>query len=114
MLIGIVVKNGIIMVDYTNLLVDRGYTLKQAVVSAGRSRLRPVIMTSLTMILAMIPMIFVSGSGSEMWRPMAIAIFGGLTLSTLVTLVLIPTIYTIFGVGKIKRERKAVLKSSNN
>ena len=114
MLIGIVVKNGIILVDYTNLLVDRGYTLKQAVVSAGRSRLRPVLMTSLTMILAMIPMITAKGSGSEMWKPMAIAIFGGLTFSTLVTLVLIPTIYTIFGVGKIKRKKRAMLKSSNN
>lgn len=114
MLIGIVVKNGIILVDYTNLLVDRGYSLKNAVVSAGRSRLRPVLMTSLTMILAMLPMIFTSGSGSEIWRPMAIAIFGGLTVSTLVTLVLIPTIYTIFGVGKIKKARKAALKNSKN
>jgi multidrug efflux pump subunit AcrB len=113
MLVGIAVKNGIIMVDYTNLLVDRNYTLKQAVVAAGRSRLRPVLMTSLTMILAMIPMITVTGSGSEMWRPMAVAIFGGLTFSTLVTLILIPTIYTIFGVGKINRARKAMLKSSN-
>ena len=72
MLIGIVVKNGIILVDYTNLLVDRGYSLKEAVVSAGRSRLRPVLMTSLTMILAMIPMIVTSGSGSEMWKPMVL------------------------------------------
>ena len=106
MLIGIVVKNGIILVDYTNLMVDRGYSLKKAVVMAGRSRLRPVLMTSLTMILAMIPMIVSSGSGAEMWRPMAIAIFGGLTFSTLITLVLIPAIYTIFGVGKIKKECK--------
>jgi len=110
MLIGIVVKNGIILVDYTNLLVDRGYTLKEAVISAGRSRLRPVLMTSLTMILAMIPMIATTGSGSEMWKPMAIAIFGGLTFSTMVTLVLIPTIYTIFGVGKIKRANKKLVK----
>ena len=114
MLIGIVVKNGIILVDYTNLLVDRGYSLKKAVVAAGRSRLRPVLMTSLTMILAMLPMIFSRGSGSETWRPMAIAIFGGLTVSTLVTLILIPTIYTIFGVGKMKKERKALIKFQNN
>lgn len=114
MLIGIVVKNGIILVDYTNLLVDRGFTLRQAVISAGRSRLRPVLMTSLTMILAMIPMITTTGSGSEMWKPMAIAIFGGLTFSTLVTLVLIPTIYTIFGVGKMKRARRASEKIQNN
>ena len=113
MLIGIVVKNGIILVDYTNLLINRGYSLRQAVIYAGRSRLRPVLMTSLTMILAMIPMIASKGSGSEMWRPMGIAIFGGLTFSTMVTLVLIPTIYTIFGVGKIKKERKALLKLQN-
>ena len=114
MLIGIVVKNGIILVDYTNLLVDRGFTLRQAVISAGRSRLRPVLMTSLTMILAMIPMITTTGSGSEMWKPMAIAIFGGLTFSTLVTLVLIPTIYTIFGVGKMKRARRTSEKLQNS
>jgi hydrophobe/amphiphile efflux-1 (HAE1) family protein len=114
MLIGIVVKNGIILVDYTNLLVDRGYSLKQATISAGRSRLRPVLMTSLTMILAMIPMIVTTGSGSEMWRPMAIAIFGGLTFSTVVTLILIPTIYAIFGVGKIKRERRTNKKIQTN
>jgi hydrophobic/amphiphilic exporter-1 (mainly G- bacteria), HAE1 family len=112
MLIGIVVKNGIILVDYTNLLVNRGYPLKKAAVAAGRSRLRPVLMTSLTMILAMIPMIATTGSGSEMWKPMAIAIFGGLTFSTLVTLILVPSIYTIFGVGKMKRERKEEAKIS--
>lgn len=106
MLIGIVVKNGILLVDFTNLLRDRGLSLKQAVVKAGRSRLRPVLMTSLTVILAMIPMIFGAGEGSEMWRPMAIAIFSGLTFSTLITLVLIPAIYTLFGVGRMKRERK--------
>jgi len=109
MLIGIVVKNGIILVDYTNLLADRGYSLREAVVAAGRSRLRPVLMTSLTMILAMIPMILSTGSGSEMWKPMAMAIFGGLTFSTLITLILVPTIYTIFGIGKMKRAKKAEL-----
>ncbi|MDD4604363.1 MAG: efflux RND transporter permease subunit [Bacteroidales bacterium] len=113
MLIGIVVKNGIILVDYTNLQVDRGLSLKNAVITAGRSRIRPVLMTSLTMILAMIPMIAATGSGSEMWKPMAIAILCGLTFSTLVTLVLIPTIYTIFGVGKIKRARKRQIKLLN-
>jgi multidrug efflux pump subunit AcrB len=114
MLIGIVVKNGIVLVDYTNLLVDKGYSLKKAIVAGGRSRLRPVLMTSLTTILAMLPMIVLKGSGSEMWRPMGVAVFGGLTFSTLVTLVLIPTIYTIFGVRKIKKVRKTALKASNN
>jgi len=106
MLVGIVVKNGIVLVDYINLLVDKGYSLKQAVVAGGRSRLRPVLMTSLTTILAMLPMIVLTGSGSEMWRPMGIAVFGGLAFSTVVTLVLVPTIYTIFGLGKIKRPKK--------
>ncbi|MBI9068444.1 MAG: efflux RND transporter permease subunit [Salinivirgaceae bacterium] len=114
MLIGIVVKNGIVLVDYTNLLVDKGYSLKQAVVAGGRSRLRPVLMTSLTTILAMLPMIVLTGSGSEMWRPMGVAVFGGLTFSTVVTLVLIPTIYTIFGVSKIKKTRKGFSKISTN
>jgi len=113
MLIGIVVKNGIILVDYTNLLASRGYQLKEAVIAAGRSRLRPVLMTSLTMILAMIPMIVSTGSGSEMWKPMAIAIFGGLTFSTLVTLILVPTIYTIFGIGKMKRMKRDELTLAN-
>jgi len=112
MLIGIVVKNGIILVDFTNLLRDRGLSLKEAVVKAGRSRLRPVLMTSATMVLAMIPMIISTGEGSEMWRPMALAILGGLTFSTLVTLVLVPSIYTMFGVGRMKRERSKSVKSN--
>ncbi len=114
MLIGIVVKNGILLVDFTNLLRDRGYSLKQAVVKAGRSRLRPVLMTSLTVILAMIPMIFNPGEGAEMWKPMAIAIFSGLTFSTLVTLVLIPAIYTMFGIGRMKKDRKELVQGTQN
>lgn len=114
MLIGIVVKNGIVLVDFTNLLIDRGYSLKQAVVAGGRSRLRPVLMTSITTILAMLPMIVLKGSGSEIWRPMGVAILGGLTFSTVVTLVLIPAIYTIFGVGQIKRKKKAIERTEKN
>ena len=114
MLIGIVVKNGIVLVDYINLLVDKGYPLKKAVVAGGRSRLRPVLMTSITTILAMLPMIVLKGSGSEMWRPMGVAIFGGLIFSTVITLVLIPAIYTIFGVGQIKRKKKAIEKTKLN
>jgi len=114
MLIGIVVKNGIVLVDYTNLLIAKGYSLKEAVVAGGRSRLRPVLMTSITTILAMLPMILLTGSGSEMWRPMGVAIFGGLTFSTVITLVLIPAIYTIFGVGQIKRKKKEIEKTKLN
>ena len=114
MLVGIVVKNGIVLVDYINLLVNKGYSLKEAVVSGGRSRLRPVLMTSLTTILAMLPMIVLTGSGSEMWRPMGITVFGGLIFSTVITLVLIPTIYTVFGVGKIKHQKKAIERTNKN
>ena len=106
MLVGIVVKNGIILVDYTNLLRDRGVFLKSAVVQGGRLRLRPVLMTSLTMILAMIPLVLSKGEGSEIWRPMGISLMGGLTFSTLITLIVIPVKYTIFGAARMKRERK--------
>ena len=106
MLVGIVVKNGIILVDYINLLRDRGVSLKKAVVQGGRLRLRPVLMTSLTMILAMIPLVLSRGEGSEIWRPMGISLMGGLTFSTLITLIVIPVIYTIFGAARMKRERK--------
>jgi len=114
MLIGIVVKNGIVLVDYINLLIAKGYSLKEAVVAGGRSRLRPVLMTSITTILAMLPMIVLKGSGSEMWRPMGVAIFGGLIFSTVITLVLIPAIYTIFGAGQIKRKKKAIERTKLN
>jgi HAE1 family hydrophobic/amphiphilic exporter-1 len=114
MLVGIVVKNGIVLVDYINLLVAKGYTLKEAVVAGGRSRLRPVLMTSLTTILAMLPMILLTGSGSEMWRPMGITVFGGLIFSTVITLILIPTIYTVFGVGKIKRQKRSIARTQKN
>ena len=113
MLIGIVVKNGIVLVDFTNLLRDRGMAVKQAVVQGGKSRLRPVLMTALTTLLAMVPLAISTGEGSTTWRPMAIAIIGGLLFSTLITLVLIPTIYSIFGAARVKRAQKALLKKTN-
>ncbi len=96
MLIGIVVKNAIVLVDYINLMRDRGLELYEAVALSGRSRLRPVLMTSLTTILAMLPLAMSSGEGSEIWSPMGIAVIGGLVFSTLVTLVLVPVVYVIF------------------
>jgi len=110
MLIGIVVKNGIVLVDFTNLMHDRGMPLKEAVVKAGRSRLRPILMTTLTTLLAMVPLAIPGGEGSETWQPMGIAIIGGLLFSTLITLILIPTIYAIFGAVREKKERKRKLK----
>ena len=93
MLIGIVVKNAIVLVDYINLMLARGLELKDAIVESGKSRLRPVLMTSLTTILAMLPLAMSTGSGSEIWSPMGIAVIGGLIFSTIVTLVLVPVIY---------------------
>ncbi len=104
MLVGIVVKNGIVMVDFTNLLCERGMKVMEAVEAAGKSRLRPVLMTSLTTIFGMIPMAIGTGNGSEMWQPMGIAIVGGLTFSTLLTLLVIPTIYASF---QVRAEKKA-------
>lgn len=93
MLLGIVVRNGIILVDYTNLLLQRDLPLEEAVTRAGQSRLRPVLMTSLVAILGMIPMAASSGMGSEMWSPLGITLIGGLTVSLLITLILVPVIY---------------------
>ncbi len=96
MLIGIVVKNAIVLVDFINLMRDRGNELYHAIEISGRSRLRPVIMTSATTILGMLPLAMSSGSGSELWSPMGIAVIGGLIFSTLVTLVIVPVVYAVF------------------
>jgi len=100
MLVGIAVKNGIILVDYTNLLLKKGLSLHEAVCEAGRSRLRPVLMTSFTAIFAMIPMAVTRGMGREMFAPMGITIIGGLLFSTLITLILVPVLYVIFNRNK--------------
>ncbi|HSF14313.1 MAG TPA: efflux RND transporter permease subunit [Vicinamibacteria bacterium] len=95
MLAGIVVNNAIVLVDYTNLLRRRdGLPLRQAVELAGRRRLRPILMTTLTTVLAMIPMALGIGEGAEVQAPMARVVIGGLSVSTLITLILIPTLYT--------------------
>ncbi len=106
MLVGIVVKNGIVMVDFTNLLRERGLSVSQAVIAAGKSRLRPVLMTTLTTILGMVPLAVGSGEGSAIWKPMGIAIIGGLTFSTILTLVVVPIVYTIFGAAGLRKRRK--------
>lgn len=105
-LVGIVVKNSIVLIDFTNLLVARGRSITQAVKEAGRSRLRPVLMTTLTTLLAMIPLAFSNAEGSEIWAPMGMAVIGGLSVSTLITLVFVPVVYALFGSRKIKKERK--------
>ncbi len=96
MLMGIVVNNAIVLVDYTNIMRKRGMRLEEAVLISGRRRLRPVLMTALTTIFGMLPLALMRSSGSEVWRPLGIAMVGGLLVSTMVTLVLVPTLYTIF------------------
>ncbi len=101
MLSGIIVNNGIVMVDYTNQLRDEGMGKREALIHAGKTRLRPVLMTALTTILALCTMVFSNDMGSEMGKPMAIVTIGGLVYGTLLTLIVIPCIYDIFS-----REKK--------
>ena len=108
MLIGIVVKNGIVLIDYTMLLRERGLGLIPATVRAARSRLRPILMTTLTTILGMVPLAVSQGVGAEMWRPMGIAVIGGLTISTMMTLIYTPVMYCVFGGVGINRRRKSI------
>lgn len=96
MLIGIVVNNAIVLVDYINILRARGLEMNEAIRQAGQTRLRPVLMTAFTTIFALIPMAFAKGQGSEIWNPLGLTVMGGLLVSTLVTLVLVPTMYSIF------------------
>ncbi len=110
MLVGIVTKNGIVMVDYINLLVERGATVYDAILAGAKSRLRPVLMTSFTTILGMLPMAIGTGAGSETWQPMGIAVIGGLTFSTILTLLVVPIFYSGLVNGQLKRQAKRKAK----
>ncbi len=106
-LMGIVVKNGIVLIDYTILMRERGYSIAEASVIAAKSRLRPILMTTLTTVLGMIPMAVGQGEGSEMWRSLGMVVAWGLSVSTLVTLVIIPTVYASLASWQ---ERRAIKK----
>ena len=106
-LLGIVVKNGIVLIDYTILCRERGMSAVDASVEAARSRLRPILMTTLTTVLGMLPMALGTGEGAEMWRSLGMTVCWGLTVSTLVTLILIPTLYCVF---VVRSERRALKK----
>lgn len=110
MLVGIVVKNGIVLIDYTLLCRERGIGIRSSVVIAGKSRLRPVLMTTLTTVLGMVPMALGLGEGSELWQSMGVSVAFGLTLSTLVTLVLIPTLYAAMEGRFMLRDRRKLEK----
>lgn len=96
LLIGIVVKNGIVLVDYINLMRERGIPLNEAIALSGQSRIRPVLMTALTTILGMIPMATSTSEGSEVWTTMGLVVIGGLTVSTFITLIIVPVLYGVF------------------
>jgi HAE1 family hydrophobic/amphiphilic exporter-1 len=104
MIVGIAVKNSIVLVDFINLLVSRGYSIKDAIIAGGRSRLRPILMTSFTTLLGMLPLAISQGEGSEIWRPLGISIIGGLFFSMLISLIIVPVIYSLFAHAKKKRE----------
>jgi HAE1 family hydrophobic/amphiphilic exporter-1 len=96
LLVGIVVKNGILLIDYTNLLRSRGRTRNEAILEASPTRLRPILMTSLAAGLGMLPLALGLGEGSETQAPLATAVVGGLTTSTILTLFVVPVVYTLF------------------
>jgi len=106
-LIGIITNNGIILVDYTNLLRKRGYALNEAIIEAARSRLRPILMTTVTTVLGLVPMAFFPGEGAELVAPIGLTVLGGLSFGTLMTLFLMPVMYAIINKNSDKRAAKA-------
>ena len=111
-LMGIVVKNGIVLIDYTILMQERGHSVEEASTIAAQSRLRPILMTTLTTVLGMIPMAVGQGEGSEMWRSLGMVVAWGLSISTLVTLVIIPTVYASMSSWQQRRKARKLAKQS--
>ena len=111
-LMGIVVKNGIVLIDYTILMRERGKSVAEASVIAAKSRLRPILMTTLTTVLGMIPMAIGQGEGSEMWRSLGMVVAWGLSISTLVTLVIIPTVYASMSSWQERRAARKLAKKA--
>lgn len=109
LLVGIVVKNGIVLVDYINLMRDRGHELYKAIELASHSRLRPVLMTAMTTILGMLPLALSTGEGSEIWSPMGITVIGGLVFSTIVTMIIAPVMYAIIA-RRGERDKKTRIR----
>ncbi|MGL5682467.1 MAG: efflux RND transporter permease subunit [Marinifilaceae bacterium] len=110
MLIGIVTKNGIVLIDFINLMRERGVRLYDAISQACRSRLRPVLMTALTTILGMVPMALSVGEGSETWKPMGIAVIGGMIFSTIITMVIVPVFYAAIDRSGSRDKKKNLSK----
>ena len=104
-LVGIVVNNGIVLIDFINQLVRRGRPVREAVLEGATARLRPVLMTTLTTVLAMLPMIFSRGEGAELQGPLAIVVVSGLSFSTLLTLGFVPALYEVFAQLRVRTDR---------
>ncbi|MCR4822511.1 MAG: efflux RND transporter permease subunit, partial [Treponema sp.] len=105
-LIGTIVNNGIVLVDYTNLLRKRGMELEEACIEAARNRLRPILMSTLTTVISLAPMAFFPGEGSQSMQPISLTVFGGMTFGSLMTLFIMPTIYFIFNNRRLKKAEK--------
>ncbi|NLC52958.1 MAG: efflux RND transporter permease subunit, partial [Firmicutes bacterium] len=116
MLAGIVVNNGIVLVDYVNILRKRGHTAEEALLLAGPIRFRPIMMTALTTILGLVPMAVGTGDGAELQAPMAVTVIGGLTVAAFLTLIVVPVFYLSFEMisrkRKNRRERKAAARAA--
>lgn len=110
LLVGIVVKNGIVLVDFINLMRDRGIELYEAIAISGKSRLRPVLMTAATTILGMLPLALSTGEGAEIWRPMGITVIGGLVFSTLITMIIVPVMYALLASRGERRKKDKLRK----
>ena len=111
MLIGIVTKNGIVLIDFINLMRERGIRLNEAVAKSCRSRLRPVLMTSFTTMLGMLPMALSTGDGAETWQPMGISVIGGMVFSTIVTMLIVPAVYAATDKSGSRKKNVAEKKS---
>jgi len=105
-LAGVVAKNGIVLIDYTTLLEERGIDVVTASVMAAKSRLRPILMTTLTTVFGMVPLAIGRGEGAEMWNSLGVTVAWGLSVSTLITLLLIPVLYCSFETRKVRRQQK--------
>jgi hydrophobic/amphiphilic exporter-1 (mainly G- bacteria), HAE1 family len=110
MLVGIVVNNAIVLVDYVNILRrEEGYALDEALMVAGRIRLRPILISTITTVLGLLPLALIPGEGSELRVPLAVPVIGGLILSTLLTLIVVPVLYRLF---ELRGERARLAEGS--
>lgn len=110
-LIGIVVNNGIVLISYVNILIARGYKTREALIEAGKSRLRPVLSTTTTTVLGMIPMGISKGDGAEMWVPIAWTVIGGLVVSTLMTMTMMPVVFSLCQRWLVPEEQRDAIKA---